>query len=331
LTKVLVTGGLGFIGRALSEKLLHSGNQVRILDNQLRGDRQFLDHADDYEILIGDIRDPAVVERAVAGCSEIYHLAAINGTKNFYAIPRQVLEVGIIGTHLLLDTAIRHGISRLLFMSSSEVYQTPQKLPTDEEAALCVPDPLNPRYSYGGSKIAGELMTVNYCREAIEKAIIVRPHNVYGPDMGFDHVVPDLALKILHARRQSTGSGPIDVPLQGDGSATRAFVYISDFIEGALTAMSHGKHLQIYHVGTEDEVSILELAQRIAAALGISARFIPSEAPSGQTMRRCPDIARIRALGYSPKVPLERGLELALASVRKHFDETCEPSASISH
>lgn len=321
MEKVLVTGGLGFIGRALSEKLRDQGYDVRILDNRLRGDEKYLDGGTDaFDIHIGDIRDPSVVESAVKGCDKVFHLAAINGTKNFYNIPRQVFEVGVVGTHLLLDAAIKEEIGEFLFMSSSEVYQTPKEVPTDESAALFLPDPINARYSYGGSKIAGEIMTVNYCRDAMDKAVIVRPHNVYGPNMGYDHVVPELALKILHAYEESGSSGPVEVPLEGDGEATRAFVYVDDFVDGALMAMDKGEHLNIYHVGTEDEVSILELAKRIAQQLGIETNFVQKPAAPGGTMRRCPDISKMRALGYQPQIPLDRGLDAALTSVRIYFE-----------
>ncbi|MEL6977875.1 MAG: NAD-dependent epimerase/dehydratase family protein [Pseudomonadota bacterium] len=322
MTKVLVTGGLGFIGRGISEELRARGFDVRILDNQLRGAQEHLrGAASDFDIILGDIRDPDLVRRAVEGCEEVYHLAAINGTKNFYEIPRQVLEVGIIGTHVLLDAAIRSNVPRFLFMSSSEVYQTPASVPTDESASLLLPDSLNARYSYGGSKIAGELMTINYGRDAFERAVIVRPHNVYGPNMGFDHVIPELAMKIMRARRAQT-SGIVEAPLQGDGSATRAFVYIDDFVDGALRAMTAGDHLSIYHVGAEEEIAIIRLAELIAETLGVEARFTPSAAPSGQTQRRCPDISRIRALGYAPQTSLRDGLRLALGSVRAHFERS---------
>lgn len=325
MADALITGGLGFIGRGLAEGLLARGARVRVLDNLRRGDESKLRRgAADVDVIIGDIRDPDVAERAVAGCDTVYHLAAINGTRNFYERPREVLEVGILGTHNVLDAAIRNGVTRFLFMSSSEVYQTPSRLPTDETEPLRLPDPLNPRYSYGGSKIAGEIMAINYGREAFERLVVVRPHNVYGPNMGFDHVVPELALKILRARAAAPGGEPVAVELQGDGRATRAFVYIDDFVDGAVLAMEAGEHLGLYHVGSEEELSILALAERIAAALGVSARFTTGDAPAGQTQRRCPETARIRALGFAPRVGLSEGLPRALESVRAHFRQQAE-------
>lgn len=319
MADVLVTGGLGFIGRGLVRRLREEGRAVRVLDNLRRGDEAKLRDGE-VEVVIGDVRDPAVAARAVAGCAEVHHLAAINGTRNFYERPREVLEVGVLGTHNLLDAAIKAGVERFLFMSSSEVYQTPSKVPTDEDEGLRLPDPLNPRYSYGGSKIAGEIMAFNYGRDAFEKLVVVRPHNVYGPDMGFDHVVPELAMKILRARTAAPDAATVEVPLQGDGAATRAFVYIDDFVAGALLAMARGAHMGLYHVGAEDEIAIRTLAERLAAALDIPARFVSAASPAGQTPRRCPDISRMRALGYAPRVALDDGLARAVASVRAHLE-----------
>ncbi len=321
MTRVLVTGGFGFIGRGLVERLREQGRTVRVLDNLRRGDETKLrGGAEGVEVMIGDVRDPAVAERAVEGCEEIYHLAAINGTRNFYERPREVLEVGVLGTHNILDAAIRAGARRFLFMSSSEVYQTPSRIPTDETEGLRLPDPLNPRYSYGGSKIAGEIMAFNYGRDAFERLVVVRPHNVYGPDMGFDHVVPEIALKILRARAAAPEAETVEVALQGDGLSTRAFVYIDDFVEGSTLAMDRGAHLGLYHVGTDEEITIRHLAERIAAALGVPTRFTAEAAPAGQTQRRCPDIARVSALGYAPRIGLDEGLARAVASVRAHFE-----------
>lgn len=312
----LVTGGLGFIGRALTAALIARGHRVRVLDNGVRGIRTLLPEG--AELMMGDVRDPSGVERAMAGVEAVFHLAAINGTANFYERPREVFEVGVLGTHAVLDAALRHRVGRFLFMSTSEVYQAPPVLPTPETVPLVVPDPRNPRYSYGGGKIAGELMTCIYGRDGFDKAVIVRPHNVYGPNMGYGHVIPELAWRILEARCDQP-EGPLDVPLQGNGDCTRAFVYVDDFVEGCLLAFERGEHLGTYHVGAEDEIAIRELAGRIAETLGEKARFWASSAPAGQTLRRCPDISRLRALGYAPRVGLKEGLDRALESVRRDF------------
>jgi UDP-glucose 4-epimerase len=184
--KVLVTGGAGFIGSAVVRRLVEQGHRVRVLDNLSRGAaRRLAGIEDQIEFMHGDIRDPARVALACEGVDEIHHLAAVNGTRFFYEQPELVLDVAVRGMLNVIDGARRHGVRRLALTSSSEVYQTPPNVPTAEDAPLTVPDVLNPRYSYGGGKIATELMAINYGRNGFDKVVIVRPHNVYGPDMGF--------------------------------------------------------------------------------------------------------------------------------------------------
>lgn len=318
----LVTGGLGFIGRALVEALSASGHSVRVFDNQARSHtRRAPTFGPEVELRFGDVRDLAFVRRCMEGVDRVFHLAALNGTRNFYERPREVLEVGLLGTHNVVSAALDAEVSELLFMSSSEVYQTPPVLPTPETVSLVVPDVHNPRYSYGGGKIAGELICANYGREGFERLVMVRPHNVYGPDMGDAHVIPELAAKIAAARRMPI---PRTVSLQGGGETTRAFVHVEDFVRGCLLALEKGEHLGIYHVGSRDEIRILELAKEIADILDIDVTFTSSPAPAGQTPRRCPDISKIEALGFSPRIGLRSGLEDAVGAWR-------EPQKGNSH
>ena len=209
-------------------------------------------------MVIGDIRDPEVVKRATAGVESVCHLAYINGTEYFYTKPGLVLDVAIRGMINVIDACRASGARDLVLASSSEVYQTPPVIPTDETVPLSIPDVLNPRYSYGGGKVACELMAINFCRTDFGRAVIFRPHNVYGPDMGREHVIPQFALRIRDLCRGT--SGTIRFPIQGTGQESRAFIYIDDFVDGVLRVIDRGEHLGIYHIGTEDEVTIAELA-----------------------------------------------------------------------
>ncbi|UBF28449.1 SDR family NAD(P)-dependent oxidoreductase [Kovacikia minuta CCNUW1] len=193
----LVTGGTGFIGSALVRRLVQEGYRVRVLDDQSRGATSRLaDVASEIEFVSADIRDPESVEKAVHGVDSVCHLAFVNGTEFFYSKPDLVLDVGVKGMVNVLDACIKHGIGELVLASSSEVYQTPPTVPTDETAPLSIPDPLNPRYSYGAGKIISEIMALNYGRKHLERVLIFRPHNVFGPDMGWEHVVPQLVLRM---------------------------------------------------------------------------------------------------------------------------------------
>ena len=142
--------------------------------------------------------------RAVRGVDEVHHLAFVNGTEFFYSAPELVLDVGVKGMINVIDACRATASRNLVLASSSEVYQTPPQVPTDESAPLLVPDPPNPRYSYGGGKIISELMAINYGRKLFDRVLIFRPHNVYGPDMGFEHVIPQFALRL----KQAGGAAP---------------------------------------------------------------------------------------------------------------------------
>jgi nucleoside-diphosphate-sugar epimerase len=307
--KVLVTGGSGFLGSSLVKGLLARGFTVRVLDDDSRGHPRRLESVKDHvEILRGDVRDPAAVYAATRGVDVVAHLAFVNGTEFFYSKPELVLDVGVKGAMHTIDAALEHGVPEYWLMSSSEVYQTPPSVPTDERVPLIVPDPLNPRYSYGGGKIISELLAINYGRAHFERTVIVRPHNVYGPDMGWEHVIPQLALR---ARDQVARhpSGAVPMPIQGDGTQTRAFVYVDDFTEGCLLAfLGAPERVGIYHVGTNDERTIADVARAVVGYFGREADIQPSELPRGGTLRRVPDITKVSTLGYRPQVSFEEGL-----------------------
>ena len=310
--RILVTGGSGFIGSALVKALLRAGNRVRVLDDNSRGNaRRLKEVAADIDFITGDVRDAEVVAAAAAGMEEVHHLAFINGTEFFYKAPDLVLDVGVRGMVNVIDACRRHGIGTLLLASSSEVYQTPPKTPTDETAPLTVPDPLNPRYSYGAGKLISEIMAINYGRKFFERVLIFRPHNVYGPDMGFEHVIPQFALRLQTLAGQHP-AGPLRFGIQGTGAETRSFCFIDDLVAGILVMRAKGEHLGIYHVGTTEEVTIADLARRVAGAAGREIELVAGEVAAGGTLRRCPDISKLAALGYKPRVPLDEGLKPTL-------------------
>ncbi|HMJ43470.1 MAG TPA: SDR family NAD(P)-dependent oxidoreductase [Pseudolabrys sp.] len=307
--KVLVTGGSGFIGSALVKALVKSGAKVRVLDDNSRGrPRRLADVEKDIEFIGGDVRNGDAVERAAQGMDEVHHLAFVNGTEFFYSQPDLVLDVGVRGMLNVIDACRKHHIGNLILASSSEVYQTPPQVPTAEDAPLSIPDPLNPRYSYGGGKIISELMAINYGRKYFERVLIFRPHNVYGPDMGFEHVVPQFALRVKKLGPQQPGSR-LRFDIQGTGEETRSFCFIDDLIAGVMVMREHGEHLGIYHIGTTEEVTIADLARRIADLADSEIEIVPGKLQAGGTMRRCPDISKLAKLGFTPRVPLNDGLE----------------------
>jgi len=294
---------------------------VRSFDNDSRGQRERFHDLDGeprnrLELIEGDVRDAAAVAAAVAGMDSVLHLAYINGTEFFYTKPELVLEVAVKGMINVIDGCIKHGVRDLVLASSSEVYQTPPTVPTDELVPLSVPDVLNPRYSYGGGKIISELLAINYGRKQFSRVAIFRPHNCYGPDMGNEHVIPQLTRR-LHELARNT-AGVVTLPIQGSGEETRAFVYIDDLVDAVLRIIEDREPLAIYHVGTDVEVAIADLARGIGRTMGREVELQPGPLQPGGTPRRCPDIQKLRALGYSPRVSLEQGL---LKTVRWYVDQ----------
>lgn len=320
--KVLVTGGTGFLGSSLVRFLLRAGAHVRSLDDDSRGSsRRLSDVESKVELIRGDIRDPNAVARAIEGVDSVAHLAYLNGTEFFYSRPDLVLEIAVKGMMNVLEGCMKHKVRDLVLASSSEVYQTPPEVPTDEKAPLIIPDPFNARYSYGGGKLISELLAINYGRKHFDRVVIFRPHNVYGPDMGREHVVPQLTLRLIELARQQP-SGPIELPIQGTGQETRAFVFIDDLSDAVMRTIQQGAHLNIYHVGTDHEVTIAELAAEIGRAMGREVRVKPGVLQPGSTLRRCPNINKVRALGYSPRVSLAEGIA---KTVRWYVDNAAEP------
>jgi UDP-glucose 4-epimerase len=179
-----------------------------------------------------------------------------------------------------------------------------------------VPDVTNPRYSYGGGKIASEIATLAYA-DVLKRAIIVRPHNVIGPDMGEDHVVPQLA------RRVQALEGN-ELPIQGDGRATRCFNYIDDAIDGLMVLYERGEHRNVYHLGDPRyELTIANLAWQIGRYYDRGVSLKQSEAPKGSPNRRVPDISKLQALGYEPKTDWRDALSKTLAWYRDEQQAAC--------
>lgn len=306
--RFLVTGGTGFIGAGLVKGLLAAGARVRSLDNNSRGSAEKLGAAaKDVELVVGDIRDAAAVASAVKGMDGVCHLAYINGTEFFYTKPDLILEVAVKGMMNVIDGCLQHNVPELVLASSSEVYQAPPHIPTDETAPLIVPDVLNPRFSYGGGKIISELLALNYGRMRLQRVLVFRPHNVYGPDMGWEHVIPQFALRMRDLIRAQP-QGPVSFPIQGTGKETRSFIYVDDAVDAVLRVIESGEHLGIYHVGSGIETSVENLAKEVGRCFDRDIEVKPGTLLPGSTPRRCPDITKLRALGFTPKILLPDGL-----------------------
>ncbi len=202
IKKVLVTGGTGFIGNNLVKELIQKGYKVSIFDDNSRGNLSRVKKMNIENYFSGDIRIREDLLKIKKRFDIVYHLAFVNGTENFYKFPEKVIDVGIKGIINVIDIFVKNKKNLLMMASSSEVYNLPKKIPTDENVEILIPNIFNPRFSYGGTKFISELITINYLRKNNSNFKIFRPHNVFGPDMGYEHVIPQLLKKIFKADKK---------------------------------------------------------------------------------------------------------------------------------
>ena len=298
----LVTGGTGFIGSNISSLLVNKGHNVKIFDNNFRGSVQKIkDFKKKIKFIKGDIRNKKSLNKALKNTDAVIHLAYVNGTKYFYSKPVLVLDIAIKGILNVIEGCIKNKIKELYLASSSEVYQTPNKIPTDENESLKIPNIFNPRYSYGGGKILTELMGVHYGKKYFKKLIIFRPHNVYGPNMGNEHVIPQFINRFKSLKGKN-------FKIQGTGNEIRSFIYIKDFLSAFNLLLNRGKHLRVYNIGTVEKIKIKNLAFKLSKILKKKIILKQSPLAKGGTKVRIPNIKKIKKLGFIPKFYLDKGL-----------------------
>ena len=258
----LVTGGSGFIGSNITKMLLKEGHKVNIFDNNFRGKLSRIKKIKNKNLKFfkGDIRNYNQLKKSFKNVDSVIHLAYVNGTKFFYTQPTLVLDVAIKGLINVVDICVNKSIKEVYIASSSEVYQTPNKIPTDEEEMMKIPNVMNPRYSYGGGKILSELVGINYGKKYFKKLIIFRPHNVYSEDMGNDHVIPEFIKKFKQLRNRK-------FKIIGTGDEIRSFIHIDDFVNAFRLIMKKGRHLNIYNIGTNEKIKIKDLAIKLSKIL----------------------------------------------------------------
>jgi nucleoside-diphosphate-sugar epimerase len=315
VSRVLVTGGAGTIGAAVVRRLLRDEEwQVRVSDQRPIPDWM---HGR-VECLTADLRSPASAEEAVAGCSHVIHLAAIvGGIANFHRLPYTLTEANNALTGAVVRASLDPAIDRLLYVSSSMVFERATQFPTTEEHLLHCPIP---RSAYGFSKLAGEVYTRAAHDEHGLRFTICRPFNAYGPgerpeldEPGIAHAVPDLTAKALAHQR----------PLQifGSGAQTRTLTHIDDIADGIITALaSPVAENEDFNISAAREVTVAKLAELIWEACGndpdqLEFEHLPSFEVDVQ--RRWPSVEKARRLlGWKAQVRLEDGLAQTVDWVR---------------
>jgi len=290
--KILVTGSDGFIGKALVKKLLQLNYTVIEADKKTGTDltvKNIVDGLPDVDIVI--------------------HLAAFNGTKYFYSQPFDVMTHSLLPTQYLLER-YSGKVSKFIFSGTSETYAGTTDVfnypvPTDETVPLTISDVLNPRWSYGGSKITNELQIISAHSQFNQDFIIIRYHNVYGPGQTH-HFIPEFIDRALKG----------DCTLNGWDN-TRSFIYIDDAVSATVEIMLNDNCVnQIIHVGNENEISIKDLAEKIMKKLNIDSELNLKSAPIGSTSRRCPDITKLKNLiDYKETISIDEGISKIIDSL----------------
>ena len=308
--RILVTGGAGFIGSSLCEKLVAMGNNVVAIDSMFRGSEANLESildSDNFALYAGDVRDvddlDACIE-ALGGLDLIYHLAAINGTKWFHEAAHSVIDVNVNGTLRTLELAMAHD-AKYVFASSPEAFGEPLSQPLTNGDPIVFSDPSeHQRHSYGGSKYLGEIACHHAVRDGLDVQI-VRPFNAYGPRLNGDEYGQVIAMFF----QQLIDSRELNV--HGDGTQTRSFTWIDDVVDGFVQAgMQDVPSGGVYNIGSTEEISILDLAKRIAKFTdGVT--ISNGEGYHGDVKRRLPNTSSSeKLLGWKSTVSLDEGLEL---------------------
>ena len=322
MARILILGGAGFIGGHLAARLAAEGHALTLVDDLSRGRRdaalEALAARPNVRFVEADLTRAGALDPLPRDWDQVYMLAAVVGVRNVETDPARVVRVNTLALLHLLDWMPGRG-EVLFFASTSETYaggvaagHVP--VPTPETVPLGIPDVAAPRFAYAASKLLGEVAVVHTARARGLRAVIGRFHNVYGPRMGRDHVIPELSLRAL--RRED--------PFRVFGAEQRrAFCHVADALEAMTRLMAtEAAWGQVVNIGNDaEETRIGELVALILRIARAAPRVEERPAPPGSVARRCPDLGRLRALtGFAPKVSLETGVAETFAWYREAWE-----------
>lgn len=302
MRKILVTGGAGFVGSHLCERLLARGDEVVCLDNFFTGSRQNVAHLlsrPEFELLRHDVNEPLTTE-----VDQIYHLACPASPIHYQRNPVRTIRTAVHGTLNLLEMAREIG-ARMLIASTSEVYGDPMEHPQVESYWGNV-NPIGPRACYDEGKRCAEALTVSYARQYGVSTRIARIFNTYGPRMQ-----PNDGRVVSNLIVQSMAGQPITI--YGSGQQTRSFCYVDDLVDGLIRLMECDHDPGPVNLGNPNECTVLDLASRISELVGSASELRFEPLPVDDPVRRRPDISRaVEVLGWKPTVALADGLRLTV-------------------
>lgn len=305
---VLVTGGAGFIGSHLTERLVDIGADVAVLDDLSAGRRSNLEAVtDEIQFVEGDVRDRDTVSDLVAERDIVFHLAANAHVPTSVEEPRYDFEVNATGTQIVLEESRGADVSRAVFASSAAVYGPPESVPIDETHPL---DPISP---YGASKLAGEKLGMAYDETYDLDVTALRIFNTYGPRQP-RYVMFDFLKKL--------DEDPSDLEVLGSGEETRTFVYVSDTVDAFLAlAISESAPGRAFNIGGTEPTRILDLAELLCDRYydGVPEVYTTGESKPGDIERLITDNSRIRELGVEPSVSLKEGVDELYGWFHKEF------------
>ncbi|XP_078738780.1 LOW QUALITY PROTEIN: UDP-glucuronic acid decarboxylase 1-like [Lampetra fluviatilis] len=307
--RILVTGGAGFVGSHLADKLMMDGHEVTVIDNFFTGRKRNVEHwlgHENFELINHDVVEPLYVE-----VDQIYHLASPASPPNYMYNPIKTLKTNTIGTLNMLGLAKRVG-ARLLLASTSEVYGDPEEHPQGESYWGHV-NPIGPRACYDEGKRVAETMCYAYQKQEGVEVRVARIFNTFGPRMHMNdgRVVSNFILQALQTE-------PLTV--YGTGGQTRSFQYVSDLVNGLVSLMNSNVSSPV-NLGNPEEHSIMEFARIIKSLVGSSSPIVNLPEAQDDPQRRNPDIQKARRLlGWEPAVPLEEGLNKTIEYFRKELE-----------
>ncbi len=321
--KVLVTGGAGFIGSHLCERLLERGDEVHIIDDLSTGNIANIQHLKthpDFHYTIDSITNQRVMAELVDLCDVTYHLAAAVGVRLIVESPVRTMETNIRGTEMVLALAEQKK-KRVLITSTSEVYGKREQIPFREDDDLVMGPTNKGRWSYACSKAIDEFLAIAYWKEKRVPTVIVRLFNTVGPRQTgrYGMVIPNFVTQAL------TGE---DITVFGDGQQSRCFTHVDDAVSALLKIADHrNANGEVYNIGSRQEITILDLAHRIKQLTESESRivFVPYERAYEEgfedMMRRVPDLTKAhRLIGYEPRVSLDQILHSVIADIRTRLE-----------